>query len=189
MDWWRKIWEAFKKVDEGKYLGMISIICWCIWKRRNPGIFENKNPDPLLTIREIKRLSGDLEILKTNRNDIANGSEESAANKWSKPPPASFKVNCDASWNKETKEATCAAVVRNSSGKMIDGRVQKVLCRSSHVAEMLAIRLGVNLLKSMEASRVGSSSNLIQRKVLTLSSTAILQLNGNYPHWPKISGF
>ncbi|KAK8556547.1 hypothetical protein V6N13_064570 [Hibiscus sabdariffa] len=89
----------------------------------------------------VEQLAGRTKIANSTSSRISQPS-----NTWSPPPPNTFKINCDVSFNKDMNFVGVAVVARNCHGDVFDGINAKVHASSAFVAECLTMRIGSYLI-------------------------------------------
>lgn len=119
------------------FLSKIACIGWYIWKTRNAFIFNHTLVNPKDTIDQIAHAWREGTTL-----GLGSFSSRSDAPPHPRgdPPPNMVPVgpciiNCDASYNQSTSQASAAAILRNSAGYLIDGMVSSFRSSSAFVAE------------------------------------------------------
>ncbi|EEF35345.1 conserved hypothetical protein [Ricinus communis] len=70
------------------------------------------------------------------------------------PPRGSFKINSDAAWIDEDKEACISCMIHNFKGHVVDGFAKKVFCSSALVAEALALCQAISFAGNIGATSV-----------------------------------
>lgn len=111
----------------------------------------DRSPSPSSVILKATRLH--LEFLNSNRIlRVPNSATATApiSQRWVLPSPNSFKINTDASWQRDSLQCGLAAIVRNSSGHLVDGLSIHSLAQSPLVAA-LALTLVCQLCSKLPA--------------------------------------
>lgn len=73
---------------------------------------------------------------------------------WVAPPPQVFKINVDGTYRKNSRSAACGGLVRNLNGSLIKGFSCNLGFCNSVWAEMWALRLGIELARSLSLDKV-----------------------------------
>ena len=74
--------------------------------------------------------------------------------KWCKLTIGWLKVNCDGAWDRKTKRAGSGVIVRNTEGKVVDGRGKRRMADSVLMAEFFSLRDGIKLVVERKWQKV-----------------------------------
>ncbi|KAF7810509.1 reverse transcriptase [Senna tora] len=138
-DWWAGLLTGDSKVNE--WCGaLFAYTYWHIWKERCLLVFENKKVDGVSVIQK-----SFFDAAKFwNANGWVNGGLGvnklvGGIDRWLPLSSNMFKINCDASFS-EPGLCGVGVIVRNSQGKVVEGRSLRINACSVNVAEALALR-------------------------------------------------
>ncbi|GAA0161866.1 hypothetical protein LIER_39310 [Lithospermum erythrorhizon] len=125
-------------------LGEVACILWNLWKHINSIQFECISGDMDRIWKEGLELAAD--YIHLNTSNLIRGagaqSEITASNNgdmWTRPRCGYVKVNCDAAWNKQWKDAEAQAVMQGlifSTKRVINGQLQTPLEIDTVVADI-----------------------------------------------------
>ncbi|KAK9940301.1 hypothetical protein M0R45_016969 [Rubus argutus] len=116
-------------------------------------VFENQVPSPAVVIKTIIQSHTEFLCLPKKLHVLPTANIHNPRSiRWVPPPLHSYKINTDASWNRSSSHCGIAALVRNSSGELLDGLAVHALAPSSLVAEALALMLVCSLSARLPAS-------------------------------------
>lgn len=94
------------------------LTCWIIWKMWCKAAFEGVMPNLIITVDKVKKLHEEYK----NTPKVTNPSHKPLNNQeWEASGIGFVKVNCDASWSRQTKMGGIRVVARNSDGRLIGG--------------------------------------------------------------------
>ena len=103
-------------------------------------------------IREFYSLKWNL-IVDSSGKEKEKGAR-SNEKKWCKPSMGWLKVNCDGAWDRKTKRARSGVIVRNTEGKVVDGRGKRRMADSVLIAEFFSLRDGIKLVVERKWQKV-----------------------------------
>lgn len=87
--------------------------------------------------------------LLAQRFDRAGSNDKSFKTlKWSRPPAGCLKVNTVGAWDKDSNEAGCGYIIRDSNAKVLLAAAIYFSCNSALLAELLAIRSALGCIYS-----------------------------------------
>lgn len=127
--------------DCASFFSQVAWTGWFIWKGMNEFIFNNQPIDPLSVLHRARKASAEYESASemgaSLRPQVPAAANFSAVH-WFLPPSGQFKINCDVAVQAGSSQAVAAAILRNSTGQLIDGLIQKWCISSSFQGEALA---------------------------------------------------
>lgn len=88
---------------------LCRLTCWHICIARHKEAFESKMPNLTVVVDEIKQSH---EKYVRASNEIVSTSSPGVAQVWRTPEPHSVKVNCDASWCRQTKMCGISVIAK-----------------------------------------------------------------------------
>ncbi|CAM8931852.1 unnamed protein product [Rhodiola kirilowii] len=133
------ICSKFSMKDAGLYL----ITLWYIWYARNQAKHGGNFLAPTAAISRVRALAGD--YYRLNRDTPINHLSSSDF-EWKPPPSGVIKVNCDASWDKETNIGSVGVIARDHDGVVIGVRaLNRIECLRSVDCEGISIQEGFKL--------------------------------------------
>ncbi|KAL4355068.1 hypothetical protein GQ457_06G018210 [Hibiscus cannabinus] len=157
--WWEKV-SISRKIDLGEDVcSLMAFLLWAIWKSRNNLVFDGTPDTPVDVWKRAEEACeeflGTKKGLRENVSPLPNSvTNQSVQNLWSPPPMGSFKICCDAAFDKLTGQATVAAIIRDCTGTIVAGDMKRLLAPSASSAEASAIRLRVSLALSADLENV-----------------------------------
>ena len=92
-------------------------------------------------VNEFYRLKKDIDKEEKRNKERMGKSVE----RWEKPEISWLKVNCDGAMDIKSKVATSNVIVRNWQGKLVDGRNRKRVADNALMAEVWALKDGIEL--------------------------------------------
>lgn len=145
LDWNTTKWEV-----------AFPFVIWFIWKRRNLWVFSRENVKSTECLHKASSAISEFSsiTLKASLSSTNQTPNQNPVMQWSPPPPGFTKLNMDAAWKQESLLAGLAGVARNSQGQWIMGFKSKAMADSSLMAELLAIRHGLQLVAQQGWERV-----------------------------------
>ncbi|KAE8782424.1 hypothetical protein D1007_44087 [Hordeum vulgare] len=82
---------------------------------------------------------------------------------WSKPPHGYVKPNVDAGFDHDLLRGSIGAIIRDQKGQFLAAANDKIdICYDSNTAEALAVRLGLNLARTIGCSKIVVNSNNLE---------------------------
>ena len=117
--------------------------CWQLWNNRNQCLHK-------LSCRRPNEIIRSIEIIKDEwRSQAAIVTEHRVVHGWQAPPEDAVKLNVDAAFFSNTKEASLGMVLRDHTGRTLLSAVRRVgEVYSPLQAELLAIQFGLEECKS-----------------------------------------
>ncbi|KAL7205152.1 hypothetical protein ACSBR2_018139 [Camellia fascicularis] len=148
LEWSSVLMEQFQTTADGvHFFSQVAWIGWFIWKGRNEFIFNHKPIHPLSLLHRARKASAEYEAASdlgvSLRPQVLAPATVSTVH-WVPPTSGQFKINCDVAMQSGSSQAVAAAILRDSTGQMIDGLIQK-WCISSLQDEALVYRLACQL--------------------------------------------
>ena len=140
---------------------------WLLWLQRNAFIFRIGVVEPNLVGACVKKGA---ELFAYGLGSKIAPCKEIVQVAWKRPPLGWTTLNTDGLAMGNPGKAGCGGLLRNSEGSWIKGFARGVGCTTSCVAELWALRDGLNL-----ASSLGIESLIIQ-----LDALAIVHLLNNF---------
>ncbi|XVE61195.1 hypothetical protein DITRI_Ditri06bG0020100 [Diplodiscus trichospermus] len=124
---------------------------WLIWINRN-NCYHNKTcKNPTAVVRQAMKMHDEL-ISSPNTNGIHL---QEMVPRWEPPPPGKVKLNVDASSTQDMKAASVGLVIRKASGTVeASAQVSQILAESPLHAELLAIKLGLEIGKELHFQHI-----------------------------------
>ncbi|KAF4366213.1 hypothetical protein F8388_014931 [Cannabis sativa] len=147
-------------------------LSWLVWNQRNQRIFQNKKT----TLDSWTPWALDYITNTLHRNfEKKPATRTRNQNYWMPPKPGTFMLNCDAAVNHNDPEFALAAVIRDQGGLLIAAEVEyHTGMVSVKLAEILAIKLGLQLTRKMQTKPFTAASDNVsainQIKLLASSS-------------------
>ncbi|XVF36257.1 hypothetical protein REPUB_Repub19eG0042400 [Reevesia pubescens] len=138
--WWNEAVETIPVFGSFSAKELIACLCWQLWKARNTFVFDSVPGRPLQVWNSALKDYSDLKAVIQPHHGRVNGPDNVL---WTPPLANGIKINCDASFDANSKRVGIAAVARDCTGRIIDALIRTT---SVLVAEALAIRLGSTLL-------------------------------------------
>lgn len=141
-------------IDSCKFMGHCVCLAWHIWKSTNDWVF-NSVPVNLKHVVDKALFTwneflGSLALL-TPRSHNDKSTRENQV--WKAPPAGLLKINCDAAFQKGSSMAAITAILRDHSGKIVEGQSSIVHDTSVLQCEVHAIRLAGSLIQANNLSR------------------------------------
>ncbi|KAL6533965.1 hypothetical protein OROHE_013798 [Orobanche hederae] len=118
---------------------------YVIWKARNGWAFNGDTAPAREICYCIKKMVSDLRLAFCARPDRSKGKRSAAVTRWIRPPAGWFKQNTDASLVPSTGDAAAGGLIRDEDGIWVCGFSQRLKVQSINLAELLALRDGLNM--------------------------------------------
>ncbi|KAL4272603.1 hypothetical protein GQ457_13G021900 [Hibiscus cannabinus] len=137
----------------------MAFLLWAIWKSRNKLVFYGTPNTPVDVWKRAEEACEEFLGTKTRLRENVSSLpysfiNQSVQNLWFPPPMGSFKICCDAAFDKLTGEAAAATIIRDCTRAIVAGDLIILLAPSASSAEASAIRLGVSLALSADLENV-----------------------------------
>ncbi|KAK8989039.1 hypothetical protein V6N11_030407 [Hibiscus sabdariffa] len=122
--WWEEV-SVSRKFGLGEDgCSLMAFLLWAIWKSRNKLVFDGTPDTPVDVWKRAEEACeeflGTKTRLRENVSSLPNSvTNQSVQNRWSPPPMGSFKICCDAAFDKLTGEAAAAAIIRDCTGAIV----------------------------------------------------------------------
>ena len=144
-------------------LSFVANILRMIWKDRNNFTFRAFQPNPVSVINKATTITNEFfDSLAINKSSSQGLSVPKLKSLWRPPPKDWVKCNVDAAFCNSRRIAAIAAVIKDSTGKLIAGKAQKIPCSSSRLAEALAMREGLLLANSCCCEKILVESDCLE---------------------------
>ncbi|XP_058223256.1 uncharacterized protein LOC131332968 [Rhododendron vialii] len=171
--WTSQVVEALKGNLMLKFLGKVVMIGWQIWKSRNDFVFNSNPVDPETTMRRAIEALCEISGLRIpSLIHMDNPTAEDASSHWRAPDQGGLKINCDVAIKRNGRDAKCAAIIRDSRGAIVDGRVIDAKIVSSLHEELVAVRSACGMVKTMGLRGVTIESD--NQKAIKLSVSELV---------------
>nr|XP_011470238.1 PREDICTED: uncharacterized protein LOC101299129 [Fragaria vesca subsp. vesca] len=133
----------------------VSFALWNIWKEMCTFLYEHRDPNAWGVIESVKYVVAEFSGITDHPPQV--GVEEKCKMKdgpdmWSAPLGLNIKINCDGAWDAYSNLARIGVIARNSSGAVINGCAKSCYSSSALHAEAFAVKEGLILAKSMNAT-------------------------------------
>ncbi|KAL6228385.1 hypothetical protein ACLB2K_002335 [Fragaria x ananassa] len=133
----------------------VSFALWNIWKEMCTFLYEHRDPNAWGVIESVKYVVAEFSGITDHPPQV--GVEEKCKLKdgsdmWSAPLGSNIKINCDGAWDAYSNLAGIGVIARNSSGAVINGCAKSCYSSSALHAEAFAVKEGLILAKSMNAT-------------------------------------
>ena len=129
--------------DTRTLFSQVATVGWFIWKSRNEFVFNHLPADPLATCHRISQAWHERLVFLHSTNDVMSSQSVPvipAIDRWRPTLAGHLKINCDAAYCKHSSMASIVVVVRDSHGKLVEGKTQSLLAFVLQ-AKAYAIRL------------------------------------------------
>jgi len=134
---------------------------WLLWLQRNAFIFKTSVVEPNLVGSCVKKGAEFFAIGLGIKSAPCRAIVQVA---WKRPPVGWTTLNTNGSAVSNPGKASCGGLLRNSEGIWLKGFARGVGCTTSCVAELWALRDGLNL-----ASSLGIKNLIVQLDALAIS--------------------
>ena len=124
---------------------------WMIWKQRNNACFSNKRPNPNIDMVVTKLAT---EFLLCGAKSKRNIHIVVKQVRWEKPDLGWFKLNTDGTANGSAGNAAGGGLIRDDRGNWVMGFSRKIGRADSFVAEIWALRDGLQLCRHLNIGAV-----------------------------------
>ncbi|XP_028073760.1 uncharacterized protein LOC114276169 [Camellia sinensis] len=147
---WTTQWgdDGMFKESGKEILSKTALIGWYIWKARNDFTFNFVPVNPYDTLQKIHHWWNECNLQGGEKNTVASADssrEYREGSGWTPSQVGNFKVNCDASFNRSSTNASAAAILGDSKGHIIDGVITSFFSALALQAEAYAVRLACRL--------------------------------------------
>ena len=122
-----------------------------IWKQRNSVCFSNKRPNPNLD-KVVTKLATDFLLCGAKQNRNIHMVVKQV--RWEKPDMGWFKLNINGATNGSAGNATGGGLIRDDYGNWVMGFSRKIGRVDSFVAEIWALRDGLQLCRQLNIDAV-----------------------------------
>ncbi|CAN1179054.1 hypothetical protein LINPERHAP2_LOCUS33977 [Linum perenne] len=122
----------------------VAACAWTIWICRNEKVFSNINPTIEGLKRKFSNSLSDFNSLRDTRNP-PRASQHVQLSDYQPPSSEQRLLLCDGSFQGATQKAGFCAVLFDADGRVIDGRADSFLSRTSTCAEATALSNAVRL--------------------------------------------
>ncbi|KAL6579508.1 hypothetical protein OROMI_009724 [Orobanche minor] len=145
---------------------------WQIWNSRNERVFGQQDPPVDVVIFRIKKMADNWSRAFPKAEFFRKGGVQEIV-KWRKPLPSWCKINTDGSSLSNTGSIACGGVLRNEFGDWIEGFSRKLQGVSINMAELMAIRQGLELAGRKRLSKVviESDSEVIIKLIMSRNTS------------------
>lgn len=128
---------------ESDFLAKAIFLAWYIQKARNELVFQSVSSSPYVTVT---RALGAWDEFVSAKECLSSGRQghppppSLTIPRWTPPTGWSLKINCDASWYSGHSRGWGGIILRDSRGRLIDGRRFRNSTNSAFLAEASVIR-------------------------------------------------
>ena len=130
---------------------LFPFVIWLLWKERNNVVFRGQNFRPGV---HSEALFQALEFLHCVLDPKIPGSRRMIRIRWEKPSPDWVRLNIDGSTLGNPGRAGCGCIIWNEHGDWLGGFSRCIGVTTSFVAELWALRDGLNLCHNMHLQAV-----------------------------------
>ncbi|XP_010680475.2 uncharacterized protein LOC104895613 [Beta vulgaris subsp. vulgaris] len=142
---------------------------WNIWLRRNAWVFSKTNVTSDVLIKKSTWAATEW-FFTQNQPKVGKAPKTTT---WKPPPLNHHKVNTDASFYANTKQATLSGVCRDHNAEWVEGFKMSTATNNAMEAEIYAILLALNWIKRKNWKETILSSDCL-RAVLTILQDKVL---------------
>ncbi|KAF5460015.1 hypothetical protein F2P56_019915 [Juglans regia] len=148
----RELWSLICQDAEMKVLEEFSTVSRLIWNRRNKFIFQQVFLHPNEVIRQASEALIEMETCRITRSTQP---KEDQKERWSPPPEGLFKMNWDASVDKDRGRIGIGVIIRDHKGLMTAAlRMSRPLYPDPTLAEACGAYEAASLVYSLGSPRV-----------------------------------
>ncbi|KAF8406806.1 hypothetical protein HHK36_005927 [Tetracentron sinense] len=160
-EWWLLLVNRLRaQPDKDTLVLTLASVLWFLWKARNEKLFSSLSCSPRSIVARASAFAAEVQSVWSPTRAMSTRPSSFC---WVPPPLGLIKLNCDGAFFVGETLGGAGVVGRDSTGCVLDFRVQVVRCASAIMAEAKAIVLGVSL-----ASERGWTNIVVESDSLSL---------------------
>ncbi|KAI7990427.1 hypothetical protein LOK49_LG12G02451 [Camellia lanceoleosa] len=144
-----------------KTLCSLVWMSWCIWKARNEHIFNHVPVDPIEVIATAKWMEAEY-LIACEDTSVSSATSAGAPNpvpQWVPPLHGTWKINCDAATDLFRGRGAVAVLLRDATGKLVDGVATSLRMTTALQGEACAVRFACSMARALHGATVEVESD------------------------------
>lgn len=155
---------------ESDFLAKAIFLAWYIPKARNELVFQSVSSSPCVTVT---RALGAWDEFVSAKECLSSGRQghppPPSFPRWTPPTGGSLKINCDASWYSGHSRGWGGIILRDSRGRLIDGRRFRNSTNSAFLVVASVIREACHFAKALDINSTTVENDNAQLISLSVS--------------------
>ncbi|XP_010688543.2 uncharacterized protein LOC104902451 [Beta vulgaris subsp. vulgaris] len=150
---------------------------WNIWLRRNAWVFSKTNVTSDVLIKKSNWAATEW-FFTQNQPKVGKAPKPGTAT-WKPPPLNQYKINTDASFYANTKQANLSGVCRDHAADWVEGFIMSTSSSNALEAEIHAIQIALNWIKMKNWKETILSSDCLRAVLIILQEKVLNDISSD----------